>query len=306
MAQLSRRLPQNTPGNWYVDSSCIDCDTCRQIAPDFFRDHGGQSSVYRQPHTEPEQLRAAMALVACPTASIGTVAKFDTRAAVEAFPLQVAEDVFFCGFTSEASYGGWSYLVVRPEEPGGNLLVDSPRFAAPLVRQITEMGGVGTMFLTHRDDIADHSKFAAEFGCRRIMHAKDGAARLGIEHVIEGEEPISLASDLLAIPTPGHTPGHMVLLYRDRFLFTGDHLAWSPLPQHANDGRAGDPAEAQALEAYRDYCWYSWPEQIRSMERLLDYRFEWVLPGHGRIGHDSAERMHHELNRLVIAMKRER
>ncbi len=290
MAQISRRLSQNIPGNWYVDSSCIDCDTCRQIAPNFFRDHGGQSSVYRQPQTEAEQLLAAMALAACPTASIGSVRKLDTRAAVEAFPLRIAENLFFCGFTSELSYGGWSYLVVRPEEPGGNVLVDSPRFTAPLVRRIAEMGGVGTMFLTHRDDIADHAKFAAEFGCRRIMHAKDGAGRLGIEQVIEGEESVSLASDLLVVPTPGHTPGHMVLLYRDRFLFTGDHLAWSP--------------EEQALEAYRDYCWYSWPEQTRSMERLLGYRFEWVLPGHGRIGHDSAERMHDKLSHLVIEMTR--
>lgn len=29
-------------------------------------------------------------------------------------------------------------------------------------------------------------------------------------------------------------------------------------------------------------CWYSWEEQTRSMERLLAYDFEWVLPGHGR------------------------
>jgi glyoxylase-like metal-dependent hydrolase (beta-lactamase superfamily II) len=80
-----------------------------------------------------------------------------------------------------------------------------------------------------------------------------------------------------------------VLLYRNQFLFTGDHLAWSP--------------EEQMLEAYRDFCWHSWPEQTRSMERLLDYRFEWVLPGHGRIGHDTAERMHAYLARLVAQMK---
>ncbi len=115
------------------------------------------------------------------------------------------------------------------------------------------------------------------------------ALRLGIEQVIVGDEPVALAPDLLAVPTPGHTPGHMVLLYRNRFLFTGDHLAWS--------------LEEQTLEAYRDYCWYSWPEQTRSMEQLLDYRFEWVLPGHGRIGHDDAERMHQHLARLVVSMK---
>lgn len=39
-------LPQNAAGDFYVDESRIDCDTCRQIAPETFRDHGGQASVY--------------------------------------------------------------------------------------------------------------------------------------------------------------------------------------------------------------------------------------------------------------------
>ena len=33
MARLANRLPDNVPGEFYVDSSCIDCDTCRQVAP---------------------------------------------------------------------------------------------------------------------------------------------------------------------------------------------------------------------------------------------------------------------------------
>ena len=44
------------------------------------------------------------------------------------------------------------------------------------------------MLLTHRDDIADHAKFAAHFGCPRVMHRDDGTASLGIERVIEGVE----------------------------------------------------------------------------------------------------------------------
>jgi hypothetical protein len=44
------------------------------------------------------------------------------------------------------------------------------------------------------------------------------------------------------------------------------------------------------------------------MERLLDYhstwRFEWVLPGHGRPIHFDADRMHAELERCVEWMKR--
>ena len=292
MAQIERRLPQNVDGDFYVDDTCIDCDACRQIAPETFRDHGDQSSVGCQPSTSDQVQRALMALVACPTASIGTVSHQNAREASRAFPSNVYDNVFFCGFTSEASFGAWSYLIVRPPDEGGNILVDSPRFAAPLVRRIEEMGGVALMFLTHRDDIADHVKFAAHFRCPRVMHVGDGAARLGIEHVTDGDAPVPLSSDLLSIPTPGHTRGHQVLLYRMQGLFTGDHLAWSPT--------------RDTLIAFRDACWYSWSIQTGSMERLLDYRFEWVLPGHGRIHHAPADEMHEHLERCVAWMRTQR
>lgn len=277
-----------------MDDTCIDCDTCREIAPGTFQDHGGQSSVYRQPIDTTEKMKALQALVCCPTASIGTIsnapdAKSMTGAAVAAYPEQIVGNVYFCGFTSEKSFGGWSYLIIRRPEDGGNVLVDSPRFTGPLARRIREMGGISTMFLTHRDDIADHAAFAREFRCSRIMHAADGASRLRIERVIDGAEPVALDDELLAIPTPGHTQGHTVLLCREKFLFTGDHLAWSPA--------------AGTLKAFRDVCWYSWADQIGSMERLLDYRFEWVLPGHGRMHRDSPSAMHCHLLKCIQAMK---
>ena len=93
MAQLSRRLPQNVPGEFYVDSTCIDCDACRQIAPAIFRDHGDQSSVYHQPENPGELHRALMALVACPTASIGSAARRSAKSGVEAFPVHITGDV---------------------------------------------------------------------------------------------------------------------------------------------------------------------------------------------------------------------
>jgi glyoxylase-like metal-dependent hydrolase (beta-lactamase superfamily II)/ferredoxin len=298
VALIAHRLPQNVEGEFYVDDTCIDCDACRQIAPETFRDHGNQSSVGRQPATPEEIHRALMALVACPTASIGTISRGspgshrNAREAARAFPTNVYDNVFFCGFTSEASFGAWSYLIVRSPAEGGNVLVDSPRFAGPLVRRIEEMGGVALMFLSHRDDIADHAKFAAHFHCPRVMHQGDGAASLGIEQVTEGEAPVPLGPDLTSIPTPGHTRGHQVLSYRHQALFTGDHLAWSPT--------------RDTLIAFRDACWYSWSVQTRSMERLLDYRFEWVLPGHGRIHHAPAAEMHEHLVRCVQWMKVQR
>ncbi|HEY3203974.1 MAG TPA: MBL fold metallo-hydrolase [Thermoanaerobaculia bacterium] len=288
MARLEERLPENVPGDFYVDKSCIDCDTCRRIAPAVFAEGDGYSFVHAQPRTEDERRRALMALVACPTASIGTVSRTDATPGVRAFPEKVEENVSFCGFTSESSFGAWSYLVERPQ---GNLLVDSPRAVGPLLATLEARGGVATMFLTHRDDVADHAAFHKRFGCERVLHERDvSSSTQEVERKVVGEEPVALSDDLLVIPTPGHTRGHSVLLYREKFLFSGDHLAWS--------------RRRRSLVAFRDVCWYSWDEQIRSMEKLLDFSFEWVLPGHGGRHHaESPAAMRRELEACVRWMK---
>jgi glyoxylase-like metal-dependent hydrolase (beta-lactamase superfamily II)/ferredoxin len=289
MANIQRRLPENAPGDFFVDASCIDCDTCSQLAPAVFHDHGEQCSVYHQPETDAETRLALMALVACPTGSIGTTQKHDVHQGIDAFPSLVADNVYFCGFTSESSFGGWSYLIVRPQRDGGNVLVDSPRFATHLVKRIEAMGGIDQMLLTHRDDIADHQLFRNKFGCERIMHLDDGARRIGVERIIEGENEVQIDNDFLAIPTPGHTRGHMVFLYKKKFLFTGDHLAWSPA--------------RQTLTAFRSVAWYSWARQIESMAKLVKHNFEWVLPGHGEMHCASPSSMRLHLERCIEWMK---
>src|SRR6185295_8445359 len=100
MASLQQRLPENVPGDFFVDSTRIDCDTCSQLAPSIFRDHGDQCSVHRQPATTAETKLALMALVACPTGSIGATQKHDAHIGIDAFPLNIDENVFFCGFTA--------------------------------------------------------------------------------------------------------------------------------------------------------------------------------------------------------------
>ena len=288
MADAALRISDNVAGDFFVDSTCIDCDACRQIAPAVFRDAGNQSIVFHQPANDDELLASQKALIACPTSSIGSATKHDMKRALASYPELIADDVFRCGFTSESSFGAFSYLIQRES---GNILIDSPRFAGPLVKRIDAMGGVRRMLLTHQDDVADHEKFHERFGCERVIHRDDVRSRTApIEFKPAGEDPIALETDLLMIPTPGHTKGHAVFLYRDSFLFTGDHLAWDP--------------DDEMLIAFRGACWYSWTEQIRSMKRLLDYRFEWVLPGHGRPIHLPADRMHHELERCVAWMEK--
>jgi glyoxylase-like metal-dependent hydrolase (beta-lactamase superfamily II)/ferredoxin len=288
VASQKLRRPENAPGDFYVDETCIDCDLCRQIAPASFARAGEQSAVFRQPATPKEEYAALEAVVTCPTASIGVTggARRGAREAAAAFPKLVDANVYFCGYASKDSFGASSYLIVRPE---GNVLVDSPRFARPLVERVRALGGVATMFLTHRDDVADHELWAAEFGAERVLHRDDaGTWAAGIERKVTGREPVALTDDLLMIPTPGHTRGHMVMLYGERYLFTGDHVWWS--------------VAFDSLNASRNVCWYSWPEQIRSMERLREYRFEWVLPGHGRRAHASAETMQGYLEECIGRM----
>jgi glyoxylase-like metal-dependent hydrolase (beta-lactamase superfamily II)/ferredoxin len=286
MALIEQRRVENVDGDFYVDETCIDCDLCRQIAPEVFSRLGDKSAVYRQPQTESEEFEALKSLVTCPTASIGTLSHRSAKLAVAAYPDPVHDNVYFCGFASESSFGASSYLIQRPE---GNVLIDSPRFAGPLVKRIEQMGGVRIMFLTHRDDVADHEQWAGHFAAERVMHRDDVGRLAGIERKLIGNEQVQLDSDLIAIPTPGHTRGHIVLLYKDSYLFTGDHLWWSDA--------------YSSLYASQSVNWYSWEEQTRSVERLLDYRFEWVLPGHGRRAHADAATMQEYLKQCISRMR---
>jgi glyoxylase-like metal-dependent hydrolase (beta-lactamase superfamily II)/ferredoxin len=288
MAHLNQRRLENVPGDLYVDRTCIDCDTCRWMAPEVFSAVGDQSAVYHQPATELERLHAMQALLSCPTASIGTVEKpADIKQVQASFPLLVADNVYHCGYHAENSYGAASYLIVRE---AGNVLVDSPRFSPPLVKQLEELGGIRYLYLTHRDDVADHQKFQQHFGCDRILHTDEiTSSTREVEIQLSGSEPVQLAPDLLIIPVPGHTKGHTVLLYGDRFLFTGDHLAWS--------------AELNHLFAFRRACWYSWTALIQSMHKLAHYSFEWVLPGHGRRYHADRQTMHQQMQQCLAWME---
>jgi glyoxylase-like metal-dependent hydrolase (beta-lactamase superfamily II)/ferredoxin len=284
MAERSKAVRENAPGAFFVDSSCIDCDACRQLAPATFADAGLHSYVRVQPHTADEARAALHALLACPTASIGTQDKREIAAANADFPLRLEDNVYYCGFNSPKSYGGNSYFV---EHPAGNWLIDSPRFVESLARRFDERGGIRHIFLTHRDDVADAEKWASRFGAKRIIHGLELSAQPGAERVVSGYDPIALEDGFLAIPTPGHTRGHVVLLYADRFLFTGDHLAWD--------------RETVSLTAHRDYCWYSWREQVRSLRKLAGYSFDWVLPGHGQRVHLASVEMRHAMEKLAAS-----
>jgi glyoxylase-like metal-dependent hydrolase (beta-lactamase superfamily II)/ferredoxin len=293
MAHLNQKRSQNVDGDFYVDSSCIDCDTCRWMAPGVFTEVGEQSAVYHQPENLDERRMALQALLACPTGSIGTVEKpQDIKDAQLSFPILVEDNVYHCGYHSEKSFAAASYFIRLPE---GNILVDSPRFTPPLVKRLEELGGIKYMYLTHRDDVADHEKFAAHFHCDRILHSDDitsGTKDVEIQLTggnVFGSDIFQHSEDLMIIPVPGHSKGHTVLLYKNKYLFTGDHLAWSEKNQH--------------LVAFRDFCWYSFSEQIKSMQNLANYTFEWILPGHGRRYHADAATMGEQMQKCLDWME---
>lgn len=73
MADPADRLPENIAGRFFVDSTCIDCDLCRTIAPTTFRrnDEVGLSIVYHQPGSPEEIELAEEAIDSCPVNAIG-------------------------------------------------------------------------------------------------------------------------------------------------------------------------------------------------------------------------------------------
>jgi ferredoxin len=73
VADPSDRVPENITGTFYVDSNCIDCDVCRDTAPDNFKrsDEHQYSFVFKQPVTEQELAECEEAMTACPVEAIG-------------------------------------------------------------------------------------------------------------------------------------------------------------------------------------------------------------------------------------------
>ncbi|HEV2811391.1 MAG TPA: MBL fold metallo-hydrolase [Acidimicrobiales bacterium] len=284
MARVDLRNRANTAGDWFVDTRCIDCGTCREIAPGLFGEDSGCSVVRRQPD-DGEERDAWLAAQACPTLSIGSISRRARPGRLYPREVQPGSGVFDLGYCSEDSFGASAWLVVRP---GGNVLVDSPRFTEALARPIAELGGVDHVAFTHRDDVADGRRWAERFRARSWIHHDDRSAAPWATDQLTGEE--ELQPGFRAIPVPGHTKGSVVFLLDGRWLFTGDSLAWSH--------------EAEDLTAFRGACWYSWSVQAESLARLADgHRFSAILPGHGGRHLGDPDDLHHRLVRLVERMR---
>ena len=285
MARFADRHPNNSAGDWYVDTRCIDCDVSRHYAPGLIEAlPDGQSVVARQPASPEEELLMWRAALACPTQSIGTVERRSEPAGV--FPWEVTPGVFLCGHNDRRSFGAHAWFVPRP---GGGMLVDSPHWDRGLVGAIEDAGGVAHVLLTHRDDVADASRFAEHFEARVWIHEADRDAAPFASDII-GDDETEIDASVIAFPVPGHTRGSVLYLHDERHLFSGDSLAWF----HREED----------LGAFRGATWYSWPEQRASLRRFVDsgHRFEWICPGHGKWHGAAAGEMHDRLAALAARM----
>lgn len=277
---MTERHPANAPGNWYVDTRCIDCSAACTVAPHLIVRKGGQSVFARQPQTYEDLAMAWRARLLCPTASVRTETR--EKPPDDLFPEKMTDGIYRLGYTARASYGAHAFLICRD---AGNVMVDSPRWTRHVAEPIAARGGLAHILLTHRDDVADADRYAERFGAQVWIHEDDRDAAPYADKILRGREPAGIARDLVAIPVPGHTEGSVMYLYDGRYLFTGDSLAWS--------------FAREDLAAFKGVCWYSWPAQLESLRRLLDYDFEWVFAGHGGSQFRPAAEMKSRLEALL-------
>lgn len=74
MADPNDKVPGQASGRYYVDTQCIDCDLCRETAPENFKrnDEEGFSHVFKQPETSDEEALCKDAMENCPVEAIGS------------------------------------------------------------------------------------------------------------------------------------------------------------------------------------------------------------------------------------------
>ena len=283
--------PANVEGTFYVDHTCIDCDTCRWMAPGTFgrttHAPGGQSYVYQQPEGTPEVDAAVQAMISCPTGSIRTNAPLTkTKDVLDTFPILVDErlpQVFHLGYHSPKSFGAASYFLKGGTDKSPyNVMYDSPRYSSRLANLLEAAGGVQLMVLSHKDDVADHERWKERFpAMTRVMHQQDVRGpsswpyidMTGIEMQLDGDGPWQLEEGLKVVYTPGHSAGSITLIADatrtggDGVAFTGDHLALN--------GRLG---RLDGFARYSDDTF----QQADSIQKLAEEEVLWILPGHGR------------------------
>ncbi|QQE77805.1 MBL fold metallo-hydrolase [Alicyclobacillus sp. SO9] len=186
----------------------------------------------------------------------------------------------------EASKGSYVYLVMG-DEP---VLIDTgmPGRADRIVAELQELGlrpdDIAHILLTHHDvDHIGNAKFLQEQSKATLWAPEQDLPyihgtekRHGLKRVIatlvKAESPTVDAvygpgqkiGNLEVIPTPGHTPGHVSVLYQDT-LFAGDLVTSSK-------------GKLKATPGFLNWNKGELKQSIRTVGKLS---FDWVCPAHG-------------------------
>jgi glyoxylase-like metal-dependent hydrolase (beta-lactamase superfamily II) len=162
--------------------------------------------------------------------------------------------------------GGTAYLII---EPTGNILVDSPAWSRANRDFLIEMGGVKSIFLTHRGGSGRVTEIATELECHPICQEQEAYTIPEIK-VTTFQHQFNINDRLAAIWTPGHSPGSSCLYYNNYggVLFSGRHL----LPD-----ATGLPVPLKMPKTFH------WPRQLRSVATIWTEfpasRLRYICPG---------------------------
>lgn len=196
--------------------------------------------------------------------------------------MKVTNDVFALNSTR----GNYVYMIKGKEI----ILIDSGR-PDQRKRILKELGSMNIktedikhILLTHHDidHIGSSGFLQSVTGCKVWSSKQDSPyilgekRRPGIKRVIESIIKVRKPNDLHIyneaekigginiIPTPGHTPGHVCLLYKD-VLFAGDLI-------HLSKGR---------VEPYSSFWNWDTSMLMNSIKKIADLPFKWICPAHG-------------------------
>jgi len=196
--------------------------------------------------------------------------------------MKVTEEVY----TLDSTKGNYAYLILGEEI----ILVDTgrPGQGKKILNELMSMNikleDIKHILITHHD--IDH------IGNLALLEKETGASiwaskedipyicgeknRPGIKRffsfIMRAKKPEKINAynenqkigDIEVIPTPGHTPGHVCLLYKD-ILFAGDLLRNSK----------------GHLTPMKSFMNWDTLMSRESIKKVADYQFEWICPAHG-------------------------
>ena len=195
--------------------------------------------------------------------------------------MKIADNVY-----SLDSTRGCSAYIIKGSE---TVMIDTgfPGIKKSVLRELESMkinpGDIKHILLTHHD--IDHIGLVSvlqELTGARVWASREdipyitGALkRHGIKGYLPGKaippenitayEAGQKIGGIEVIPTPGHTPGHVCLLYKD-ILFAGDLLL----------------SQRSKLRLLPGFITWSRSQLQQSLQRIAEVPFQWICPSHGR------------------------